>query len=74
VRSLSGHGLSVTSVAISSDGKFLVSGSMDKLVKIWDAEAYAEVRWSVVLHCAKRGFRLLLGRRDGWLRDRVRLI
>ena len=35
------------SVAFSSDGKLVVSGSDDMLVKIWDAETGAEVSWFV---------------------------
>ena len=34
----SGHGSSVMSVVFSRDGKIIVSGSMDKSVKIWDME------------------------------------
>lgn len=33
---LSGHTAAVMSVAYSTDGKAIVSGSRDKLVKIWD--------------------------------------
>ena len=35
---LLGHTDSVTSVAVSSDGKYVVSGSEDKSVKIWSTE------------------------------------
>ena len=34
-QTISGHTWAVTSVAISPDGQFLVSGSFDKTVKIW---------------------------------------
>ena len=37
VPTLRGHTNSVTSVAISADGKRIVSGSWDKTVKVWDA-------------------------------------
>ena len=40
---LAGHEDEVRSVAFSPDGKRVVSGSSDKLVKIWDAETGAEV-------------------------------
>ena len=43
-RTLDGHSLKVTSVAISLDGKRVVSGSADNAVKIWDPETGAEVR------------------------------
>jgi WD40 repeat protein len=44
VRTLAGHSGGVRSVAISADGKRVVSGSDDKTVKIWDADTVAEVR------------------------------
>ena len=41
---LKGHSAScVSAVAISSDGKLVVSGSWDKTVKLWNAETGAEV-------------------------------
>ena len=40
---LKGHSACVSSVAISPDGKHVVSGSRDNLVKIWNAETGAEV-------------------------------
>ena len=43
VRTLTGHSDDVWSVAISRDGTRVVSGSGDKLVKIWDVETGAEV-------------------------------
>ena len=44
VRTLAGHSDRVLSVAISADGKRVVSGgSWDKTVKIWDVETGAEV-------------------------------
>ena len=43
VRTLTGHSGNVNSVAWSSDGKWIVSGSDDKLGKIWNAETGAEV-------------------------------
>ena len=47
LRMLTGHSQAVYSVDFSPDGKWIVSGSADKLVKIWDAEPGAEVRSSV---------------------------
>ena len=43
VCSLKGHRGDVTSVAFTPDGRHVLSGSRDKLVKIWDAETGAEV-------------------------------
>jgi len=42
-RTLTGHSDEVNSVAWSSDGKWIVSGSDDKLGKIWNAETGAKV-------------------------------
>ncbi|KAJ3125258.1 hypothetical protein HK100_010906 [Physocladia obscura] len=38
---LEGHSADVFAVAISTDGQFVVSGSSDKTVKIWDAQTGA---------------------------------
>ena len=43
MRTLTGHTDMVCSVAFSRDGKLIVSGSGDKLVKIWDTATGAEV-------------------------------
>jgi WD40 repeat protein len=43
VRTLTGHSRPVRSVAFSPNGNRVVSGSDDKLVKIWDTETGAEV-------------------------------
>ena len=42
-----GHSSHVRSVAFSPEGKWIVSGSLDQRVKIWDAESGAEVSSSV---------------------------
>ena len=43
VHTLSGHKKLVSSVAVSADGKRVVSGSDDGTVKIWDAESGIEL-------------------------------
>ena len=43
MRTLMGHTGFVWSIAFSRDGKRIVSGSADKLVKIWDTETGDEV-------------------------------
>ena len=43
MRTLSGHKGLVRSVAFSRDGKRVVSGSHDSLVKIWNVETGVEV-------------------------------
>ena len=37
LRSLEGHTAAVTAVALSPDGRTIVSGSLDRTVKVWDA-------------------------------------
>ena len=44
---VTGHAADVRSVAFSPDGKSVVSGSGDTLVKIWNAATGAEVTSSV---------------------------
>lgn len=41
---LSGHAASVTSVAWSSDGQYILTGSRDRTVRIWDAATGQQVR------------------------------
>ena len=43
MHTLVGHSRMVLSVAFSPNGDRVVSGSIDKLVKIWDTETGAEV-------------------------------
>jgi WD40 repeat protein len=40
---LAGHNSAVTSVAVSSDGTHIVSGSYDGTARVWDAKTYTEV-------------------------------
>ncbi|KAI8619128.1 hypothetical protein BC830DRAFT_830605, partial [Chytriomyces sp. MP71] len=44
IQALEGHTDNVRAVAISTDGQFVVSGSGDKTVRIWNAETGAEVK------------------------------
>ena len=44
VRTLTGHSRDVQSVAFSSNGERIISGSDDGFVKLWDAVTGAEVR------------------------------
>ncbi|MEH2182811.1 serine/threonine-protein kinase, partial [Nostoc sp.] len=44
LRTLSGHSSSVNSVAISSDGQMLASGSNDKTIKLWNVATGKEIR------------------------------
>ena len=41
--SLKGHKQSVSGVAFSPDGTWIVSGSLDRAVKFWDAATGAEI-------------------------------
>ena len=44
VRVITGHEDLVTSVAVSPDGKTIVSGSVDRTVRVWDAQTGAPLR------------------------------
>jgi WD40 repeat protein/beta-lactamase regulating signal transducer with metallopeptidase domain len=44
VRSFQGHGLAVSSVAWSPDGKLALSGSYDTTVRLWDVATGKEIR------------------------------
>ena len=63
---LRGHTGTVVSLSFSPDGKSVVSGSADKLVKIWDVEAGAEVR--AAIEGALCESRALFGIQEGTLR------
>lgn len=43
VRTLSGHTQSVSSVAVTPDGKKIISASYDKTLKVWDMETGIEI-------------------------------
>ena len=43
MRSLAGHTSTLAAVNFSPDGLRIVSGSWDKLLKIWDVQTGAEV-------------------------------
>ena len=55
VCTLTGHAGWVRSVAFSPDGKRIVSGSADNLVKIWNVKTGAEVSSFVREHCGGWG-------------------
>ena len=44
IRSFEGHTSSAYSVAITPDGKHIVSGSWDKTIKLWDINSGKEIR------------------------------
>jgi WD40 repeat protein/serine/threonine protein kinase len=44
IADLEGHDKSITSVAISTDGKYIASGSWDKTVRLWDQRTGASLR------------------------------
>ncbi|MCT7993787.1 WD40 repeat domain-containing protein, partial [Laspinema olomoucense] len=53
-RTLTGHGGSVSAVAISRDGQRVVSGSYDKTLKVWNlatGEEIASFTADAALHC-----------------------
>ena len=55
VHTLAGHSSIVYEVAFSRDGNRVVSGSFDKLVKIWDTATGVEVSSCVERRCGLRG-------------------
>ena len=55
VQTLAGHSGTVWSVTFSLDGTRIVSGSDDKLVKIWDVETGDEVNSFVKVRWGGRG-------------------
>ncbi|KAH9216225.1 putative WD-repeat protein, partial [Leptodontidium sp. 2 PMI_412] len=53
---LEGHQRSVNSLAFSSDGKRLVSGSCDGVIKLWDSDS-GELRTTIEAHSDSDGIR-----------------
>ena len=48
VRTLEGHTRSIYSVAVSTCGKHIVSGSSDNTVKVWDGRHYRRVPHALI--------------------------
>jgi len=46
IRSFKGHTNWVSSVALSRDGSYALSGSHDNIMKLWDVSSGAEIRES----------------------------
>jgi WD40 repeat protein len=44
IQELKGHNDSVNSVAISSDNKFIVSGSRDETIRVWERESSKQIQ------------------------------
>jgi len=56
LRTMSGHTSDVNSVAVTPNGRYAISGSEDKTLKVWDLETGAEVRtlsslWILPINC-----------------------
>jgi WD40 repeat protein len=55
-KTLSGHQLQVTAIAISPDGSRVITAGLDNVVKLWDASAAKELRsWSMPPLVQERG-------------------
>ena len=71
IHQLTGHQAAVTSVAVSPDGRRIVSGSLDKTVAVWDLETGTQIHrltghqdavWSVAV--SPDGRRIVSGSQD----------
>ncbi len=69
---LKGHSESLISVAFSPDGKYLVSGSYDKTLKLWSVESQKEITtlkghssWLISIAFSPDGKYLAYGSQDG---------
>jgi len=58
---LAGHLHAVVSAAFSPDGRQIVSGAEDALVKIWNAETGTEVSNAVGMRCCSRTMMVIGG-------------
>ncbi len=71
VQILSGHQHAVNSVAVSPDGRRIVSGSLDQTAAVWDLETGTPIRWLTGIQAAVNsvavspdGRRIILGSQD----------
>jgi WD40 repeat protein len=51
LHTLAGHSASVTGVAVSRDGRRVVSASVDKTLKVWDLESGAKLHTDRAFQC-----------------------
>ena len=72
---LRGHAFEVTSVSCSSDGQWIVSGSGDRTVRVWDARSSAELavlyghaRGVTSVSCSPDARRIASGSKDNTVR------
>ncbi|KAG8718650.1 hypothetical protein FRC08_004745 [Ceratobasidium sp. 394] len=73
---LQGHTDSVSSVAYSPDGAYILSGSLDKTIRIWDARTGQSVgqplqghtSWVLSVACSPDGAYILSGSNDNTIR------
>ena len=63
--SLSGHSNCIESVAISQNRKFVVSGSMDNTIKIWNIETMKEKKTTKTIKAHNSGILCISISQDG---------